>query len=132
MHLQKMVRKFDVLLHWNQLINSYFRTIKPILMQQEILIMLYSVFAQKHLNEIQRKESKKVSRTEHIAETCVNGLLQEMLPVVFKPQEEHKMYLWQMYSASSFLQFELGEVPISIEKRYSLDPHNFISSISLN
>jgi hypothetical protein len=127
-----MVRKFDVLLHWNQLINSYFRTIKPILMQQEILIMLYSVFAQKHLNEIQRKESKKVSRTEHIAETCVNGLLQEMLPVVFKPQEEHKMYLWQMYSASSFLQFELGEVPISIEKRYSLDPHNFISSISLN
>lgn len=132
MHLQKMVRKFDVLLHWNQLINSYFRTIKPILMQQEILIMLYSVFAQKHLNEIQRKESKKVSRTEHIAETCVNGLLQEMLPVVFKPQEEHKMYLWQMYSASSFLQFELGEVPISIEKRYSLDPHNFISSISMN
>lgn len=132
MHLQKMVRKFDVLLHWNQLINSYFRTIKPILMQQEILIMLYSAFAQKHLNEIQRKESKKVSRTEHIAETCVNGLLQEMLPVVFKPQEEHKMYLWQMYSASSFLQFELGEVPISIEKRYSLDPHNFISSISMN
>lgn len=101
-------------------------------MQQEILIMLYSAFAQKHLNEIQRKESKKVSRTEHIAETCVNGLLQEMLPVVFKPQEEHKMYLWQMYSASSFLQFELGEVPISIEKRYSLDPHNFISSISMN
>jgi hypothetical protein len=37
-----------------------------------------------------------------------------------------------MYSAASFLQFELGEVPISIEKRHSLDPHNFLETVSLN
>lgn len=100
-------------------------------MQQEILVMLRSAFAQSQFNKINKKVGTKTSEEDIFEEACVNGL-QELLPIVFKPETEHKMYLWQMHPGFSFLQFELGDLPAKMDKRHSIDPHNFLQSIFLN
>jgi len=94
-------------------------------MQQEVLVMLNSVFAQHQFAKINKNESKKFTQEEQLEEACVSGL-QELLPVVFKSNPQKKMYLWQMHPGISFVQFEFGELPKAIEKQYSLDPHNFL------
>jgi hypothetical protein len=101
-------------------------------MQQEILILLQSEFAKKQFNQINEKEYKKILQSDKLGEACVNSLLQKLLPVFFKPAADGKMYLWQIQPGYSFLQFELGELPLKVEKKYSLDPRNFLTDISLN
>lgn len=101
-------------------------------MQQEILIVLHTVFAQNELNDIKRKESKKFIRTEKTGEACVNGLLQKLLPVVFKNEADSKVNLWQINYGFTFLQYELGELPLTIEKHYSLNPQYFLNTCCLN
>ena len=92
-------------------------------MQQEVLVMLNSVFAQNQFDKINK--NRAISKKNRLEEACVSGL-QELLPVVFKSNLQKKMYLWQMHPGTSFVQFEFGEIPATIEKQYSLDPHNFL------
>jgi len=101
-------------------------------MQQEILILLQSAFAKKQFNQISEKEHKKISQSDKFGEACVNSLLQKLLPVFFKPETDGKMYLWQIQPGYSFLQFELGELPLKVEKEHSLDPHNFLATYCYN
>ena len=86
----------------------------------------------------QRQWSKKESETENnllsqenMEEACANGLIQELLPEVFN-STKHKLYLWQMHPGFSFLQLELGEFPLVVDKEFSLDPHNFLSTMCFN
>ena len=99
--------------------------------QQEILLMTKSSFAQKQWCKKEFEDEKKnLTQEENMEEACANGLVQELLPEVFA--NNHKMYLWQMHPGFSFLQLELGELPLAIQKEFSLDPHNFLSTIHYN
>ena len=101
--------------------------------QQEILLMTKSSFAQKQWckKEFDDDANKNLTPEENIEEACANGLVQELLPEVFN-NNNHKMYLWQMHPGFSFLQLELGELPLAVEKQFSLDPHNFLSTMHPN
>ncbi len=100
--------------------------------QQEILLMTKSSFAQKQWCKKEFDDANKnLTPEENIEEACANGLVQELLPEVFN-NNNHKMYLWQMHPGFSFLQLELGELPLAIQKEFSLDPHNFLSTIHYN
>lgn len=98
--------------------------------QQEILLMTNSSFAQKQWCKNIDEESKNLTPEENMEEVCANGLIQELLPEAFS--NKHKMYLWQMHLGFSFVQLELGEFPLAVDKESSLDPHNFLTSLCLN
>jgi hypothetical protein len=100
--------------------------------QQEILLMTKSSFAQKYWCKKEfDNTNKNLTPEENIEEACANGLIQELLPEVFN-KDNHKIYLWQMHPGFSFLQLELGELPLAVEKQFSLDPHNFLSTMHPN
>jgi len=100
--------------------------------QQEILLMTKSSFAQKQWCKKEFDDTNKdLTPEEKIEEACANGLIQELLPEAFN-NDNHKMYLWQMHPGFSFLQLELGELPLAVEKHFSLDPHNFLSTVYYN
>lgn len=96
--------------------------------QQEILLMTNTSFAQRQwCKKDIDEESKNLTPEENMEEVCANGLLRELLPEAFS--NNHKMYLWQMHPGFSFLQLELGEFPLVVEKESSLNPHNFLPTL---
>jgi hypothetical protein len=99
--------------------------------QQEILLMTKSSFAQKQWCKKENDAEKNSTPEENMEEACANGLVQDLLPEVFK-NNNHKMYLWQMHPGFCFVQLELGELPLAIQKEFSLDPHNFLSVTQYN
>jgi hypothetical protein len=95
-------------------------------MQQEILVILRSSFANGELNKNNEEDiDKRLSPEEKLEEACANGMIKEFLPEMFK-HSEHKSYLWQVHPGFSFLQLEFGEAPLEIDPRHSIDPHNFL------
>jgi hypothetical protein len=100
--------------------------------QQEVLLITNSSFAHRQWCKKEDDENINTSPEENIEEACVNGLMKELLPEVFQPTKDAKMFLWQMHPGFSFVQLELGELPIAIQKEYSLDPHSFLPAIKYN
>lgn len=101
--------------------------------QQEILLMTNSSFAQRQWCKKEFDDANKhLTPEENMEELCANGLIQQLLPEVFSSELEHKLYLWQMHPGFSFLQLELGEFPIAVQKEFSVDPHNFLPTAWYN
>ena len=96
-------------------------------MQQEIYLTLNSSFAQLQMNKVKKVEKKKKFNQNKFEEDFINSLLQELLPIFFKPNSEHKMYLWQMHSGFCSYQFEFGELPVKANPHYSIDPQRFLA-----
>ena len=107
-----------------------FTTMKHKFIQREVLLMMHTSFAKNQFYEDIAKPT--ISQEEKLEEACANGLMEELLPEVFKQTELHKLYLWQVYPGFSFLQLELGEVPLPIEKEHSINPHNFLITYCYN
>lgn len=102
---------------------------KTISTQQEILLITNSSFAQKQWCKNESDAEKDLTANESMEEACANGLIQQLLPEVFACTNDSKLYLWEMHPGFSFLQLELGEFPLTIQKEFSLDPHNFLPSL---
>ena len=101
-------------------------------MQQEILIVLHSSFAYSKLNKISEEENKKFLQQEKPEEACAGFLIQELLPDVFNPEPNQKTYLSQLHPGFYFLQHEHEELPIHVDKCFSINPHNFIITCCYN
>jgi hypothetical protein len=101
-------------------------------MQQEVLVTLHSSFAYDQLNKINEQENSNFSADEKLEEACATGLIKELLPEVFKLKHQPKIYLWQMHPGFTFLQLEFGEFPLQVEKTFSVNPHNFLSTYCYN
>jgi hypothetical protein len=97
--------------------------------QQEVLLLTNTSFG--HRQWCKKESENNFALQENIEEACANGLIQEMLPEVFV-FTDHKMFLWEMHPGFSFLQLELGEFPMEVDKRFSVDPHNFLSTLIHN
>lgn len=107
---------------------------KTITIQQEVLLMTNTTFAQKQwCKKDDRDNSRQLSQAEILEEACWNGLLDEILPaMVIKPMAGKILYLWQIRHAKSFLQIQLCEYPEVYEKKYSIDPYSFLEFQSYN
>ena len=100
--------------------------------QKEVLLIINSSFAQRQwCNNEDRKDTNNTPE-ETIEQACANGLIQELLPEVFKVNENDKIYLWQMHPGFSFVQLELGELPLKVQEEFSLDPHQFLKTMWYN
>jgi len=103
--------------------------------QLEVLLMTGTTFTSRNL--CQKDDSRRddhLTETEQLAEACLNGLLQTILPEPYlKPVKGGGiLYLWQIKEAASFLELELGEIPATIEAQLSITPRLFFSTKSYN
>ena len=97
--------------------------------QMEVLLMTGTSFLAG--NRV-RKDADVVERNytdiEQLQEACWNGLVKTMLPEVWiEPPNGGILYLWEVKEAESFLQLEIGEIPLPIDPRLSLKPSYFLS-----
>ncbi|MEO6187385.1 MAG: hypothetical protein ABIO82_05645 [Ginsengibacter sp.] len=107
---------------------------KTIFTQQEILLVTGTTFSSREFtctsdginyNHLTEKEKLEVA--------CWNGLLPEMLPEIFDlHRTDKKLYLWEIREGSSFIELELGEIHLEVEKDFSIDPYSFMPLKSLS
>ena len=101
--------------------------------QQEILLMTGSKFSEREWAEKISEDKNKLSPTEKLEDACWNGLLSEMLPeIVQKTTDGKNLFLWHIRSCRSFLEIELGEDALVIEREFSIDPYFFVPGIILS
>ena len=102
--------------------------------QQEILLMTGTNFTKNSLcKKNTGDESSAANDRDQLEEACWNGLLQEMLPEIYvKSAIGKKLYLWQIREAGSFLEIELGELPLVKDGDLSIDPYTFMETKVFN
>jgi hypothetical protein len=96
--------------------------------QVEVLLMTGTSFlAGNWIPKDDDPAGRQLSDMERLQEACWNGLLEMMLPEVWiKPSNDGILYLWDIKEAQAFLELELGEVPLPIDRRFSITPHSFL------
>lgn len=96
--------------------------------QQEILLLTGTSFSlQEFCEPIDDLNYNHLTEKEKLEVACWNGLLPAMLPEVFQLHAVNKkLYLWEIREASSFIELELGEIHLELEKQFSLDPYSFM------
>jgi hypothetical protein len=90
---------------------------------KEILLVTNNNFAQRQWCNKEDNKSDCATPQEQMEEICANGLICELLPEIFHPTENNKLFLWEMHPGFSFLQLEYGESPMTTDKFYSVNPH---------
>ena len=102
--------------------------------QQEILLMTGTSFsARTWCANDDAEDQKNITPEDRLKEACWNGLLPDILPEICKRQEgDKKIFLWQVTQACNFIEIELGEVPGSTEKFFSISPYSFLELQSLS
>ena len=99
--------------------------------QREILLMTGTTYLSREW--CGRDENKsQLSPKEMLEEACWNGLIKEIIPELFRKEEENNLYLWQIKSGSSFLELDLAEYPEEKDKYFSIDPYSFLGLQSEN
>jgi hypothetical protein len=102
--------------------------------QQEILLVTTSTFSNRELCEKGNSGHKQSqSNIEQLEEACWNGLLDEWLPeIIAKPVDGKRLYLWHIRHGETFLQIELSELPLSVDKPFSIDTNFFLPALIMN
>ena len=99
------------------------------ILQQEILLLTGTSFAQRQLSEKDVKDDRSnLSESEKLEEACWTGLLDELLPEIITNK---KLYIWHIGDTEFSLQIELSEYP-SGEKQFSINPYYFLRTIEYN
>jgi hypothetical protein len=96
--------------------------------QQEILLITDTSFSHREWSKKDDPEiGNNLTDKDQLEEACWNGLLQDMLPEIYeKPGHGKKLYLWQTRQGKSFIDIELGEIPVKKENYFSIDPYSFL------
>jgi hypothetical protein len=102
--------------------------------QQEILLVTTATFFKRQLcDRIMYNNEHLLSPPEQLEEACWNGLLNEILPEIKQKTSLGKsLYIWHIRNGNSFLQIELSELPLLMEKQYSIDTNFFLSDLLHN
>ena len=105
---------------------------KSTTVQNEVLVILKSSFAQRNWCKLEDETGKTLSSEEKFGEACINGFIQDLVPEAFSVKTNNKIFLWQVHVGISCVQLEIGELPAALEKKFSIDPNNFMPSLFLN
>jgi len=77
--------------------------------------------------------ASRLSESEQLQDACWNGFVQVMLPeVCIEPSNGGILYLWEVKEAESFLELELSEVPLPMDRRLSIAPRSFFGFQNCN
>ena len=102
---------------------------KPIIIQQEVLIITSSEFSKrKYYKKDASDTEKNPSEKERLKDECWNGMFNDRLPEAFALADPTaEMYIFQMKEAQQFLLLVMGESPSEIDSFYSIDPYHFMT-----
>ncbi|HLZ89292.1 MAG TPA: hypothetical protein VKQ52_18680 [Puia sp.] len=102
--------------------------------QMEVLLITGTTFLSRDLWEKdESRQNSLSSENEQLEEACWNGLLQTLLPEIFaEPIGNSRLYLWEVKTAASFLQLDMGEAPTAARSPFSIVPNSFLSTQSYN
>ena len=102
--------------------------------QVEILLMTGTSFLAGNLtNKDGNPENSRFSENEQLQDACWNGLVQQKLPELWiNPFNDGILYIWDIKEADSFLELELGEVPLPVNHRKSISPRCFFGFQNYN
>src|SRR5689334_17608522 len=103
-------------------------------LQQEILLVITSKISGRQMVERDERNNKdRLSKEEQLEADCWNGLIDELLPEVIRNMDSGKrLYVWNIRQGPSFLQVELSEFPVLVEKEYSINTIFFLPTVSCN
>lgn len=100
--------------------------------QQEIMVVTGTTFSsQEFAMTTDGIDYNHLSEKERLEVACWNGLLPAMLPEIFEVSER-RMYLWEIREGASFIELEMGDVYMDVEKQYSINPYLFMSVKNLS
>ena len=107
---------------------------KTVSIIQEVLLVTTATFVKKQFCEMNSPERQRpVNPAEQLEEACWNGLVNELLPEILQQSPgSERVFLWQVEPGRSYLKMSLGASFPIVEKRRSLDPHNFLSNREMN
>lgn len=95
--------------------------------QQEILLVTGTSFSSRQCYE-REGDTGRLNQKQQLEEACWNGLLGEMLPEIFLPSvPSHRIIVWKIREAQSFLELDLGEFPADKDQEFSIDPYCFLA-----
>ena len=101
--------------------------------QQEILLVTTTTLSKREWCKLNASKSSPRSYTEQLEEACWNGLLDELLPEILTKSSSGKLlYLWHIRHSAAFLQIEMSEIPVTIEKQSSIYPNFFFAKMFNN
>lgn len=106
---------------------------KPIHMQQEILLFINTSFAHQEFAGRKNEESNKPTGSviDKLEEACWNGLLPDILPELASDSIwVHHLHLWRIKLGNSFLCIDLAEQQVRDYSRFSLNPALFLDSVN--
>ncbi len=101
--------------------------------QQEILFLTGTTFSKREWCEKVSGKKNNFTEMEQLEEACWNGLLPEMFPEIYlHPEDDKKLFLWQIKEGNRFIDAEIADFPEAIEKKFSINPYSFINFQTLN
>jgi hypothetical protein len=96
--------------------------------QQELLIMTNTSFTAREW--CCKNESRLFSQKEQFKQACWDGLVPQMLPECFNSSKQ--LQLWEMNEADAFIDLEYGKFLAKKEKKYSVNPYEFLVELDYN
>lgn len=98
--------------------------------QQEILILKNTSFAQRELLEEETPEpGRNLTDDEQLEAACWNGWLKASLPEMLNTSTTgEQLYLWEIVQSKSFLNIALCEYPQTLDPQYSINPYVVITT----
>jgi len=96
--------------------------------QLEILLLLGTRFLfRESLYRSAPGTGNLLSGNEKLVEACWNGLINELLPEIFKADnDQEKLWLWQVKEAYAFLGLEWAQSNGTRDLYLSIDPYCFL------
>lgn len=98
-------------------------------MQKEILLLTGTSFVKKECSHAEKSGLQENTQQQMLEDACWSGRLPEILPEVLNDLDNNRqLYLWLIRQGAAYIQLELCEEPLIIDREYSLDPYLFLSA----
>jgi hypothetical protein len=100
-------------------------------MQKEILVLTGTTFEQAKLQKINNRNGHVTFRKQKqrvLDQDYWNMMLPEILPEITEKGNDNNIQVSVIRKGKSFIQLEISEETLIIEREYSLDPYLLLSS----
>lgn len=101
--------------------------------QQEVLLLASTALSRSMLYTIEDAYAAPSSGTAKPETSCWNGLLKEVISEIFgRPPADKPFSVLNIRQGDSLLQISLAQMPVAMEKEFSIDPKFFLTHLLYN
>lgn len=102
--------------------------------RQEILLVTNTTFSKRQICAKNDSGNGPVlPHRKQLEEACWKGLLDQLLPEIMeRPFSAKRFFLWHIRKDTSFIQMEVKEFSVKMEKQFSIDTGFFLLAVTYN